>query len=217
MFVVALTGGIGSGKSTAADRFAALGAGIVDSDQISHELTATGSPLLAEIAAKLGDWALGPDGALDRVAVRRAVFADPQARARLEAILHPRIRALTLERLSALATPYAILVIPLLFETGQERLAERVLVVDLPQEQQIDRVRRRSGLPEEEIRRIIASQIARAERLARADDVIDNSRGPDALARQVERLHSLYLEHAATSGTGAIRKAPNSTRSADEF
>lgn len=193
MLVVALTGGIGSGKTTVSDLFAELGAGVIDTDLLSRELTGPGSPALSEIAAELGPGMLGPYGALDRAALRQRVFADPAARGRLEGILHPRIKALMLERLAGLEAPYAVLVIPLLLETGQQGLADRVLVVDAPEQIRIDRVHRRSGLAEAEIQAIIASQASRDQRLARADDIIDNSGGPERLRPQVEQLHQRYL------------------------
>jgi len=196
MLQIGLTGGIGSGKTTVAELFARLGAGIVDTDLLARELTEPGAPILTRIAAELGAEMLNPDASLNRARLRERVFADPAARARLESLLHPPIRDLMLERAGALQTPYAVLVIPLLFETGQEALVDRVLVVDCPQAIQMDRVRRRSGLPEAEIARIMRSQISRADRLARADDVIDNQGELDALHPQVERLHQAYLELA---------------------
>lgn len=196
MFSVALTGGIGSGKSTVADQLAALGAGVIDTDVLARELTAVGQPLLQRIAASFGAEMLRADGALDRAALRQRVFQSPPERKRLEALLHPAIEALMLERLATLTTPYAVLVIPLLFETGQQQWAQRVLVVDVPEEVQIERVRRRSGLATDEIKRIIASQIARTERLARADDIIDNNGDLTTLPAQVQRLHRQYLQSA---------------------
>ena len=193
---VGLTGGIGSGKSSVAERFAALGAGVIDTDLLARELTAPGTPTLAQIGAQFRGVLL-PDGNLDRVRLRGLVFADPAARARLESILHPPIRGLMLERAAGLGTPYVLLVVPLLLETGQESLTDRVLVVDCPEPAQIVRVCRRSLLEETEIKRIIASQIPRAERLARADDVIDNGGSPADLGPQVERLHQTYLALAA--------------------
>jgi dephospho-CoA kinase len=193
MFCVALTGGIGSGKSTVADLFAALGAAVSDADAIAHALTAPGEPLVAEIGAEFDPGLVGPDGVLDRAALRRLIFADPSRRRRLEALLHPRIRAHMVRDLGAATAPYAVLVIPLLFETGQADLADRVLVVDLPEEQQRLRVARRSGLDRAEIDRILATQVSRATRLAGADDVIDNSGPAAALGPAVATLHSRYL------------------------
>jgi dephospho-CoA kinase len=200
MLVIALTGGIGSGKSTVADELAARGAGVIDTDLLARELTEPGQPALGEIAATFGPRIIDYDGRLDRDVLRGLVFADPQARRKLEAILHPRIKDLMLERLAALDAPYAVLVIPLLFETNQDVLADRVLVVDLPEPVQLERVRRRSGLPTAEIERIIASQISRNERLARADDIIDNAGDHPALLAEVERLHQRYLQLAAAGG-----------------
>lgn len=196
MLRIGLTGGIGSGKSTVADLFSRLGAGIVDTDLLARELTEPGTPILARIASEFGAQVLGPDGSLNRAWLRESVFGDPSARIRLEALLHPPIRDLMLQRAAALHSPYGILVIPLLYETGQESLVERVLVVDCPESLQVERVRRRSGLPAAEIARIMGSQITRAERLAKADDVIDNQGEPDTLPPQVERLHRAYLAMA---------------------
>ena len=198
MYRVGLTGGIGSGKSTVADRLAALGAGVIDTDLLARELTEPGTPTLAKIGKEFHGVLL-PDGHLDRAALRRQVVVDPSARARLESILHPPIRTLMLERAERLTTPYTVLVIPLLFETGQESLMDRVLVVDCPEPIQIERVCRRNQLPEAEVARIIASQIPRAERLARADEVINNGNGPDDLMPQIEHLHRAYLALAGAS------------------
>jgi dephospho-CoA kinase len=199
MLVITLTGGIGSGKSTVADELAARGAGVIDTDLLARELTEAGQPTLDDIAATFGSQLIDCDGHLDRRALRGLVFADPQARRKLEAILHPRIKDLMLERLAAIDAPYAVLVIPLLFETNQHVLADRVLVVDAPEAVQAERVRRRSGLSTPEITRIIGSQINRNERLARADDIIDNAGDRPTLLGQVERLHRHYLDLAAAS------------------
>lgn len=196
MLKIGLTGGIGSGKSTVADLLAGLGAGVIDTDLIARELTEPGTPTLARIVADFGVEILSPNGTLDRGVLRERVFRDRAARARLESILHPRIRELMLERADKLQAPYAVLVVPLLFETEQETLMDRVLVVDCPEEAQIERVRRRSRIPSADVERILASQVSRAERLARADDVIDNSGDPAALSDQVERLHRVYLDLA---------------------
>ncbi len=194
--VVALTGGIGSGKTMVADRFAALGVGVIDTDALAHELTAPQGPALGPIVAAFGAEILGPDGALDRPRLRRIVFADPRARRRLESILHPMIESAMLERLQGLTTEYAILVVPLLFETGQERHADRVLVVDVPESIQIARVMARSGLSAEEVQQIMAAQIPRPERIARAHDLIDNSGDSQDLDPQIQRLHAQYQKLA---------------------
>jgi dephospho-CoA kinase len=196
MLSVALTGGIGSGKSTVAAEFAALGAGVIDADVLAREVTAVGQPALARIAAEFGAALLLADGSLDRAALRQRVFQNAAERARLEAIVHPAIRGLLLERRAALTTPYALLVIPLLFETGQNTLVERVLTVDVAEAVQIVRVQRRSGLEPAEIQRIIASQLSRRERCARADDVLDNSGDFTALLPRIAQLHASYLQLA---------------------
>lgn len=199
MYKVALTGGIGSGKSSASALFAALGVPVIDADVISHALTAPGGEALPAIAEAFGNDLITADGALDRAALRRIVFADPVARRRLEAILHPRIRANMLADAEAEAADgsYVILAIPLLLETGQTNLADRVLVIDLPRPQQIERVIARSGLDAAEVERIMASQVSRSERLAAADDIIDNSGPEEALRPQVEALHRQYLTLAS--------------------
>ena len=197
MLRIALTGGIGSGKSTVADLFAELGVSVIDADLVAHALTAPGEPVLAEIEGHFGPGLVGADGALDRAALRRIVFADPVQRGRLERLLHPRIRARMLADLAKAQGPYALLVIPLLFETGQTDLADRILVVDLPELEQVRRVCARSGLGEAEVQRILAAQVPRAQRLAGADDVIDNSGDPDALNTAVLDLHRAYLALSA--------------------
>jgi len=198
MLVIALTGGIGSGKSTVAERFAELGVPIIDADRISHHLTGPRGAALEEIFEAFGSSVMDSEGALDRAVLRRIVFSDANARKRLEYILHPRIRARMTEELSAIRSPYAILVIPLLFEAGQTDLGDRILVVDLPESEQVRRVQARSNLEPDEIRRILASQVSRSRRLEGADDVIDNSGDPEALTNQVERLHRIYLALAGT-------------------
>ena len=196
-FVVGLTGGIGCGKSAAAEEFARLGAAVVDTDAIAHELTAAGGAAIDEVRRALGGEYIDEAGAMDRAKVRARVFADPAARARLEAVLHPRIRAESERRIAGARAPYVVHVVPLLLESGEyRRRVARVLVVDCAPELQAARVRRRSGLADEEIQRIIAAQMPRAARLAAADDVIDNSGGIDALHKQVAALHARYLELA---------------------
>jgi len=203
-FVVGLTGGIGSGKSEAARCFAKLGAAVVDTDVIAHELTAPGGAAIPPIAAAFGPAALTADGALDRAAMRRRVFADPAARIRLESILHPLIRTVGDEEIRRLSDntgsadfPYIVLVVPLLVESGayRERVG-RVLVVDCSEETQIDRTMVRSGLSRGEVEKILAAQAKRQERVAAADDVINNDAGLDKLAAQVALLHERYLQRA---------------------
>lgn len=193
-FCVGLTGGIGSGKSTVADLFAARGATIVDTDAIAHSLTAPHGPAMAAIVAEFGPAFADANGALDRARMRSLVFSDPAAKARLEAILHPRIRAAAEAAAVAATGSYVIFAVPLLVESGswRERVA-RILVVDCPESVQVARVMARNNLPEAQVRAIMACQASRQQRLAAADDVVENGAGIEALAPQVERLHNLYL------------------------
>ena len=199
-FIVGLTGGIGSGKSAAATLFEEFGAAVVDTDAIAHELTAPGGTAIAPIRAAFGDEVVAPNGALDRAAMRRKVFTDAQAKGRLEAILHPMIRAEADRRSAAARAPYVVLVVPLLVESGGYRSrVQRVTVVDCPEAVQVARVMSRSGLSAEEARAIMAAQVGREARLAVADDVIDNGGELAALRPQIEALHRRYLEMAAVS------------------
>lgn len=198
MFKVGLTGGIGSGKSTVADCFASHGVPVIDTDVIARDLTAPGGAALEEIRAAFGDEVLRVDGTLDRAALRRRVFADSAPRRQLEAILHPRIRQAVEERLATSSAPYALIVIPLLVETGgYQDLLDRVLVVDCPEDVQIARVIARSGLTPDAVRAILAAQAGRAERLAAADDIIVNTGAPEALHAEVAALHQRYQALAA--------------------
>jgi dephospho-CoA kinase len=199
-FIVGLTGGIGSGKSAAASLFESLGAAVVDTDAIAHELTAPNGAAIAPIRAAFGDTVIDGRGALDRTAMRRLVFADAQAKARLEAILHPMIRDEADQRSEAARAPYVVLVVPLLIESGGYRgRVQRIVVVDCPEETQVARVMARSGLSAGEARAIMVAQVGRERRLAAADDVIDNGGELAALRPQVEALHRRYLEMAAVS------------------
>lgn len=198
MLVVGLTGGIGSGKSTVADRFAALGVPVIDTDVIARRLAEPGGEALPEIRAAFGESVMQPDGGLDRPALRRRVFADADARRRLEAILHPRIRRSVGQALADLKAPYALVVIPLLVESGGYRdVLDRVLVIDCPEALQVERVMARSGLSHDEVGAILAAQATRAERLAVADDVLENTVEPSALGAAVDALHARYLALAA--------------------
>jgi len=193
-YTVGLTGGIGSGKSAVAGLFKGLGVEVIDSDEIARELTKKGGEAIGAIRAAFGADALAADGSLDRGKMRRLVFRDAPARKRLEAILHPLIRAESARRSARVRSPYAILVIPLLVESGVDRSRiARVLVVDCPEAQQIERVMKRSGIPEAEVRAMLAAQATREQRLAAADDVIDNGGPLGALERQVSRLNEKYL------------------------
>ena len=201
-YTVGLTGGIGSGKSAVAELFAKLGVTVVDSDEIAHELTQPGGAAIGPIRRAFGASLIGADGALDRARMRKLAFGDAAAKKKLEAILHPLIREESARRCERADSAYAILVVPLLVEGGIDRSRfARVLVVDCTEAQQIERVIRRSGLPESEVRDILAAQATREQRLAFADDVIDNSGAPEALEHQVSRLDRQYLTLAAKSKT----------------
>jgi len=191
--LIGLTGGIGSGKSTVADAFAALGAGIVDTDQIAHSLTTPNGAAMPAILAEFGPTVTDTTGAMDRSAMRQLVFSDPLARRRLEAILHPMIGAESTRALEAIDGPYRIVVVPLLVEGRHWRSrVDRILVVDCPRALQIERVIQRSGLAREQIEAILDAQATREERLSQADDVIDNSGSPEALTSQINALHIAY-------------------------
>ena len=196
-FIVGLTGGIGSGKSAVATRFADLGIAVVDTDAIAHELTGAGGAAMPAIAAAFGPAVVSAAGALDRAAMRRLAFADAGVRQQLEGILHPMIRHEALARCEqALSqhSPYVILAVPLLVESGAYRqYVRRVLVVDCDEAVQEQRVMARSGLAADEVRRIMSAQAARAERRAAADDIIDNNGDLAALIPQVKALHDRYL------------------------
>ncbi|MHB1354147.1 MAG: dephospho-CoA kinase [Thiobacillus sp.] len=198
MFTIGLTGGIGSGKSAAAARFAELGVPVIDTDVIARELTRPGRPALDAIRASFGDAVIAADGSLDRPVLRRRVFADAAARRRLEAILHPLVLHEVKARLAALSAPYAVAVIPLLVETGAYgSLLDRIAVVDCPEELQIARTVARSGLAREEVGAVLAAQATRSARLAAADDVIVNTGTLAALRDEVDALHQCYLTLAA--------------------
>jgi len=200
-FVVGLTGGIGSGKSAAACRFAELGAVVIDTDAIAHELTGAGGRAMPALRAAFGAAVVAADGGLERSAMRQMAFSDVAARARLEAILHPLISTEARQRCAAAladAAPYVVLMVPLLIETGHyQGQVKRVVVVDCAEETQISRVIARSGLRRDEIERIMATQASRADRRAAADDLIDNDGDLAGLQRQVDELHRRYLELAA--------------------
>ena len=199
--VVGLTGGIGSGKSAVATAFAARGAPVVDADAIAHELSAPGQPGHGAVVAAFGTAVLAPDGTLDRAHLRERAFADDAFRARLEAALHPSIRAEIARRVAAWRAPYGILVVPLLLERGGVAgLCDRVLVVDAPEDEQVRRVVLRSGLDPAQVRAIMATQLSRAARLARADDVLDNSGPHEAIGPAVAKLDASYRALAAARG-----------------
>jgi dephospho-CoA kinase len=195
---IGLTGGIGCGKTTVANMFAALGATVIDSDLIAHSMTAPGGPAMPAIRAEFGDPYLTADGALDRAAMRALVFSDPLAKLRLEAILHPQIRAAAEAEAAAAQGAYVIFVVPLLIESGNWRgRVARVLAIDCPESMQISRVMSRNGLPEAQVKAIMSAQVSRQARLAAADDVIVNDDGLSALTPQVEALHGVYMAISA--------------------
>ena len=195
-FRVGLTGGIASGKTTVANLFAALGATLVDTDLLAREVVATGTPLLAQIAAHFGAGILTTDGSLDRRALRERVFADPAERRWLEERTHPAIRVLTDQRCEAARGPYCLVAIPLLVETRGKDRFDRVLVVDCEPETQLARLVARDGVTREAAARMLAAQASREARLAVADDVIRNDGDVSALRDQVEKLHRQYLAAA---------------------
>ena len=193
MLKVGLTGGIGSGKSTVADAFAELGVPVIDTDVISHDLSRR-QDVLDELQATFGDEVIDKDGLLDRKALAGIVFSDASQRERLEAIMHPKIRKEVTDAFDRYQEePYVIVVVPLLLETGFGGLIDRVLVIDIPEAEQLRRVSQRDSRSEEESLAIIDRQIKREERLAKADDIIDNSGDPALLPARVAQLHNLYL------------------------
>ena len=197
-FSVGLTGGIGSGKTAAADLFGALGAAIVDSDAIAHALTAPGGTAVDAVAREFGPQYIGPDGALDRRRMRELVFRDPSAKARLESILHPRIRELAMTQAAAAQgqAPYVMFVVPLLIESGGwRRRVDRILVVDCSPATQEARVCARSRLDPALVRTIIGQQARRTDRLDAADDVLVNEGTLAQLAARVDRLHRRFCEY----------------------
>lgn len=197
MLVIGLTGGIGSGKSTVARCFEEFGVPVIDADAIARELVEPDGPALHEIVQTFGSGVLDDDGYLDRARLRRLVFTDPARRRRLESILHPRIREEMRARMGTLETPYCVLTIPLLLETGQTDMVDRVLVVDAAESVRRARIRRRDGLDDEEIEAILRTQASGEQRLQAADDVIVNEGDLHALRTEVERLHHTYLKQSA--------------------
>jgi dephospho-CoA kinase len=194
--VIGLTGGIGSGKSTVAGIFKQFGIPVIDADVIAHAMVAPGQPAFQEIIEVFGPGSLDASGAIDRNRLRKLVFSDPAQRQRLEAILHPKIRREITSLTRNVQTPYCIVVIPLLLETDQRDLVDRILVVDTELDNQIARVAMRNGLPRHEINAIIAAQAKRDSRLAAADEVINNDGSLDELAIQVRAQHKKYLNIA---------------------
>jgi len=195
--VVGLTGGIASGKSLVGAMFVKLGAALVDTDVVAREVVALGEPGLAAVAAEFGRRVLLPSGELNRPALRSLVFADETKRLKLEAILHPLIRARTRAKLKGLEAPYALVAVPLLVETNFGELVDRTLVIDAPESTQLERLMRRDAIPKPEAVEMVRAQVDRATRLKAAHDIIDNSGTTEATRRQVELAHRRYLDLAA--------------------
>ncbi len=199
MLTIGLTGGIGSGKTTVADRFAELGVDLVDADQAARDVVKPGSQALAEIAAHFGEDILLADGSLNRSTLRALVFANEEQRLWLEALLHPLINALLRQQLADCQSAYCLLVSPLLLETSQKELVDRIIVIDVSEQTQLARAMARDGSDEQTIRGIIAAQIDRHSRLQAADDIIDNEKSVSALQQQVQTLHERYLQLARSA------------------
>jgi len=193
MLVIGLTGGIGSGKSTACRQFSALGVPIIDADLVAREVVAPGEPGLKQIVMSFGVEILATDGTLDRKRLGTRVFSDEASRLKLEAILHPLIRARMREKLTTIKAPYVIMAIPLLVETGCLNSIDRVLVIDTPEEQQLARICQRDGIDITQAREILAAQCSRTDRMAAADDIIKNDCNIVTLNNQITQLHKQYL------------------------
>lgn len=196
MLRIGLTGGIGSGKSTASQLFEAKGIPVIDADLVAREVVKPGQPAFEEVRNTFGEEAIGSDGQLNRTYLRARVFGAPRELQRLEELLHPRIREAIRGRVKELTTPYCIIAIPLLVEKKWQGEVDRVLVIDAPVEAQIARTAARDGMSREEVQRILAAQVSREERLAAADDVLRNDGDLNALREQVTLLHQRYLRLA---------------------
>ncbi|TWD44271.1 dephospho-CoA kinase [Pantoea sp. SJZ147] len=196
-YTVALTGGIGSGKSTIAEYFAASGVDIIDADVIAREVVEPGTPALQVIISRYGDAIVNEQGALHRSRLREIIFATPDEKRWLDALLHPLINARTQQLKAQAVSPYVLWVVPLLVENQLQRQADRVLVVDTDEETQLKRTLQRDNVSLDQAKRILAAQATRQQRLACADDIIDNSGAPENALPQVAQLHQLYLKLAA--------------------
>ena len=196
VLVIGVTGGIGSGKTTVANLFSSLGVPVIDADELARQVVAPGQPAYEEILQHFGTTILGKSGELDRRRLRERIFSDSAKRDRLEAIVHPRVYAQMKHLLDCLETPYAIVVVPLLIESGARELVDRVLVVDSPEELQIERTHRRDGTTRAAVKKILAAQLDRSARLSAADDIIENDASLEALAKVVSRLHRQFLSEA---------------------
>lgn len=196
-YIVALTGGIGSGKSTIADMFATLGTGVVDADLIAREVVEPDSPALNRIVLHFGHRVLQADGSLNRRWLRERIFQQPAEKNWLNTLLHPLIQQKTRIRLAAVTSTYALWVIPLLVENQRQHEANRILVADIPEKIQIHRTMQRDGISRQQAENILANQASRHARLALADDIIDNSQSQQTVRMQVKHLHADYLQRAA--------------------
>lgn len=196
VLVIGVTGGIGSGKTTVANLFSSLGVPVIDADELARQVVAPGQPAYEEILQHFGTTILSKSGELDRRRLRERIFSDSAKRDRLEAIVHPRVYAQMKHLLDCLETPYAIVVVPLLIESGARELVDRVLVVDSPEELQIERTHRRDGTTRAAVKKILAAQLDRSARLSAADDIIENDASLEALAKVVSRLHRQFLSEA---------------------
>ncbi|QEN50189.1 dephospho-CoA kinase [Pseudomonas protegens] len=192
-WTLGLTGGIGSGKSAAAQHFIDLGVHVIDADHAARWVVEPGRPALEQIARHFGQGVLQADGQLDRAALRKLIFEVPEQRRWLEALLHPLIAEEIVSHLARAESPYAILVSPLLIESGQSRMTQRILVIDVPQQLQIERTLQRDQISEQQVQAILQAQASREERLRHADDVLVNNRDHAWLRSEVERLHHFYL------------------------
>ncbi len=201
VLVIGVTGGIGSGKTTVANLFSSLGVPVIDADELARQVVAPGQPAYEEILQHFGTTILGKSGELDRRRLRARIFSDSAKRDRLEAIVHPRVYAQMKHLLDCLETPYAIVVVPLLIESGARELVDRVLVVDSPEELQIERTHRRDGTTRAAVKKILAAQLDRSARLSAADDIIENDASLEALAKVVSRLHRQFLSEAEHSAS----------------
>lgn len=204
-FTVGLTGGVASGKSLVSTAFRQLGVPVLDADQVSRAVVEAGQPALAEIAAEFGAEALLADGTLDRRRMREIVFADPEARRRLERITHPRIREHIRDWMDAQTAAYCMLENAILFESGMDALVDRVLVVDVPEDLQRERLTQRDGIDATLVRQMMAAQSPRALRVERADDLLLNTGTPTETAEAVLRLHQAYLVRATAAQDAARR------------
>lgn len=200
-YTVALTGGIGSGKSTVADAFSHLGVNVIDADVIARQVVEPGTPALLAIAARFGQQMINDDGTLNRRSLREHIFAHAEDKTWLNALLHPLIQQETRRQMQAASSSYVLWVVPLLVENNLAANADRVLVVDVPKETQIQRTILRDRVSREHAKRILAAQATREQRLAAADDVIENMGPPDAIASDVARLHEKYLMLASQAAS----------------